>query len=289
MDGTVTIGGRRVGYTRLEHAGGGGAGAPLLLVHGHTGARDDFEGVIAALAEDRPVVAVDLPGHGGTEGPHEPEAYDLGVQADWLVAFAEAVGLERFHLLGHSMGGLIAQRVALRIPERLASLILMGTGLGALREEAREFIERVAAVAWTQGVEAGFEEAMRSWEEAPVDAALKARRAADRDYLRRRYLRLNPAAILGGARQLATATPVIHELALAAPVLVLHGQDDYAWETPEQQALAEAIPGAERVSIPVSYHSPQKENPVAWLAVVRGFLDKAERNPAAAAGGLPAV
>ena len=285
MDVTVTIESRGVAFTRLE----GGVGVPLVLVHGHTGARDDFEGVMPALAEDRPVVAVDLPGHGGSEGPDEPEAYDLGAQADWLVAFADAVELERFHLLGHSMGGLIAQRVALRIPERLASLVLMGTGLGALREEAREFIERVADVAWAQGVEAAFEEGMRSWEEAPVDPALKARRAADREYLRRRYLKLNRAAIVGGARELATAYPVAHELRLEAPALVVHGEDDYAWETPEQQALAEAIPGAERVAIPVSYHSPQKENPAAWLAVVRGFLDKAERDPRAVTGSLPAI
>ena len=281
MDEQVRIDGRRVAYTWRGASGGAegdGRGAPLVLVHGHTGARDDFAGVIDALAEVRTVVAVDLPGHGGSEGPDDPAAYDLGWQAEWLLSFCDAVGIPRFHLLGHSMGGLVAQRAALRAPERLASLILMGTGLGALREEAREFIERVAAVAWEHGVEAGFDEAMRSWEEAPVDPELKARRAADREYLRRRYLTLNPAAILGGARQLARAQPVAHELRLQAPVLVIHGEDDYAWQTAEQQALAAAIPGAERIAIPVSYHSPQKENPVAWLTAVRGFLHQAERH-----------
>lgn len=275
MDGWLRIEDRRVALTRLD----GGAGAPLLLVHGHTGARDDFAGVIDTLALDRPVVAVDLPGHGDSEGPDHPGAYGLDWQARWVLDVADALGLTAFHLLGHSMGGLIAQRVAVGAPRRLRSLILMGTGLGALREEAREFIERVAAVAWAEGVEAGFAESMRSWEEAPVEPALKARREADRDHLRRRYLKLNPAAILGGARQLATAAPVAHRLRLDAPVLVVHGEHDYAWEPPEQRALAAAIPGAERAAIPVSYHSPQKENPAAWLAVVRRFLRTAEPSP----------
>jgi pimeloyl-ACP methyl ester carboxylesterase len=273
MERTVVVGGRVAACTWVD---GAGVGAPVVLVHGHTGAKEDFAGVVQALAEDRSVIAVDLPGHGGSERPGDPSGYELGRLAEWLLAFVGVAGLGRFHLLGHSMGGLVAQRAAVAAPERLASLILMGSGLGALRAEALEFIGRVAAVARTEGAAAAFEEGMRSWAEAPVDEELKARRATDVDYLRRRYARLDPAAIWAGAEQLATAGPVADQIRLGVPVLVVHGEHDYAWEPPEQEALAAAIPGARRVSIPVSYHSPQKENPEAWLAAVRGFLRDAD-------------
>ena len=282
MERTVVVGGRGVAYTWVE---GAGVGAALVLVHGHTGAKEDFAGVLDALAEDRPVVAVDLPGHGGSEAADSPAGYELGRLAEWLLAFADATGLGRFHLLGHSMGGLVAQRAAVSAPERLESLILMGSGLGAIRAEALAFMARVAAVARTHGAEAAFEEGMRGWAEAPLDEELKARRAADVDYLRRRYARLDPAAIWAGAEQLGAAEAVADRIRLDVPVLVVHGEHDYAWEPPEQEALAAAIPGARRVSIPVSYHSPQKENPEAWLATVRGFLRDADAvRPGAVSG-----
>jgi pimeloyl-ACP methyl ester carboxylesterase len=277
----LRIEGREVAWVRRD----GGPGAPLLLVHGHTGAKEDFDGVLGALAEDRTVVAVDLPGHGGTEGPDDPAGYELWRLAEWLLAFADAAGLGPHHLLGHSMGGLVAQRAAVLAPERLASLVLMGSGLGAIRAEALAFIGRVAAVARADGVEAAFEEGMRGWAEAPLDEALKSRRVTDVDYLRRRYARLNPVAVWAGAEQLGLAEPVADRLCLDAPVLVVHGEHDYAWEAHEQEALAAAIPGARRVSIPVSYHSPQKENPEAWLAAVRGFLRDADAVRQGAATG----
>ena len=60
---------------------GDGPGAPLLCVHGFTGSKEDFEPVLDALAAERRVVAVDLPGHGGTPGPDDPAAYGLEMAA----------------------------------------------------------------------------------------------------------------------------------------------------------------------------------------------------------------
>jgi len=268
----VEIDGRRVGWLRRE----GGPGAPVLLVHGHTGAKDDFDGVVDDLAQDRPVVAVDLPGHGDSGGPDDPAAYSLTALAAWIGQFVETIGLGPHHLLGHSLGGLIVQRVAIARRD-LVSLVLMGTGLGAIRPEGQEFIQRVAAAAAQGGVAAAFAESVRSWEDAPLDEELKARRHADQEYLRRRFAKLNPAAIIGGAQQLATATPVASQLPAHVPVLVIHGEHDYAWEPPEQEELAAAIQNAQRKVVPVSYHSPQKENPEEWLRGIREFLHQADR------------
>src|SRR3712207_6434966 len=121
---TLTIDGRRAAYVRA----GAGRAAPLLLVHGFSGSKEDFDVVVEELGTDRPVIAVDLPGHGESEEPDDPSAYGLAALAGWVLRFADEAGLEEFHLLGHSMGGLVAQRTAAIASHRLASLTLMATG-----------------------------------------------------------------------------------------------------------------------------------------------------------------
>src|SRR3712207_3054727 len=106
--GNLEIDGRAVAYNEVD----GGDGVPLLAVHGFTGSKEDFSPVLEPLADNRRVIAVDLPGHGNSEGPDDPAACTLAPTAAWVLRFADAVGLDEFHLLGHSIGGLIAQRVA---------------------------------------------------------------------------------------------------------------------------------------------------------------------------------
>jgi pimeloyl-ACP methyl ester carboxylesterase len=97
-------------------------------------------------------------------------------------------------------------------------------------------------------------------------------------WLRERYLRLHPAAIVGGARNLISALPLGAFLrGIDLPVLVVHGEHDYAWTPPEQALLARTIVGAQRVVIPGSAHNPQREQPEAWAAAVVPFLAAADR------------
>ena len=70
------------------------------------------------------VLAVDLPGHGRSEGPPLSSVEAL---ADWLLALQEAAGVERAHLVGHSMGSLVALEAAARAPARASSLVMVGT------------------------------------------------------------------------------------------------------------------------------------------------------------------
>jgi pimeloyl-ACP methyl ester carboxylesterase len=269
----LTISGRAVGY--LEH--GDGPAAPLLLLHGFTGSKEDFAPVLEALASDRRVVAVDLPGHGDSEGEDDPAAHSLSAQASWLLAVVDALGIGDLHLLGHSMGGLVVQRVALLASERLRSLVLMGTGLGAVREEAAEgWIVPIAVAARDHGMEAAWEQSRR------IDAARGIEpRSGDpeRDaFVQRRFLALNPAAVVGEARTLIAAAPAGAFLrGIDLPVLVLHGEDDEAWLPGEQRLLADTVRGAELAVIADAAHSPQLENTAAWLKVVLDFLDRAER------------
>jgi pimeloyl-ACP methyl ester carboxylesterase len=260
---TLTLDDRTAAY---DEAGGPG-GPPLLLVHGFTGGRDDFAGVLDALGEDRRVVAVDLPGHGGSAGPDDPAAYGLGALAAWVLRFADAAGLGEHHLLGHSLGGLIAQRAAALGSERLRSLTLMDTGLGALREEASERIVAIALAARDEGPEAAL---ARSLDGAELPADEHAAALA-------RFRSLHPAAVVGGARGLVGAAPLGAFLrGIDIPVLVVHGEDDEAWRPNEQRLLARTVAGAVHAIVPGAAHSPQREAPEAWTAIVRGFLRRAD-------------
>ncbi len=121
----IEIAGRRLRYLEL----GDGDGVPVLLVHGFGGDLNTWMFTQPALADGRRTIALDLPGHGGSVkevGPGDGESL-----ADAVAGMLTALGIERVHLVGHSMGGAVAALTALRRPERAASLTLIASaGLG---------------------------------------------------------------------------------------------------------------------------------------------------------------
>src|SRR4029079_17601619 len=102
-----------------------GEGPALVCVHGFGGAKEDFADHLEALAERWRVITVDLRGHGDSDAPSDPSSYSLDRLARDVEAVADAVGAERFRLLGHSMGGMLARRIVLARPERVAGLVMM--------------------------------------------------------------------------------------------------------------------------------------------------------------------
>jgi 3-oxoadipate enol-lactonase len=103
-----------------------GAGAALLLLPGLSVDIRDMHMLVKPLAEDRTVVAVDNRGAGLSDKPNEPYTIDL-MAAD-AIAVLDATGIDRASILGYSMGGRIALRVALAHPERVNKLVLIATG-----------------------------------------------------------------------------------------------------------------------------------------------------------------
>lgn len=106
-----------------EHA------TPLLLIHGFGGDLLSWQFNQPALAAQRTVVAIDLPGHGGSS--KEVADGDVATLAAMVVAAMDALGLTRAHLAGHSLGGAIALQIAATHPDRVASVTLVcSAGLG---------------------------------------------------------------------------------------------------------------------------------------------------------------
>ena len=131
---TIEAGGRR--FRRLK--AGPDAGLPVLLLHGFGADMSTWMFNQGALAEDRPVHAIDLPGHGGSG--KEVADGSLEALATAVLDYMDAAGLDAAHLVGHSLGGAIATTIALSAPARVANLTLVApAGLGP--EIAGDFID----------------------------------------------------------------------------------------------------------------------------------------------------
>lgn len=115
---------RRIRYLRQ-----GRDGEPLILIHGFGGDLNNWLFNHAVLAAEREVFALDLPGHG--ESAKEVGDGSLGMLADTVLDFMDALGIESAHLAGHSLGGAVCLSVAERASQRVRSLILVASaGLG---------------------------------------------------------------------------------------------------------------------------------------------------------------
>jgi pimeloyl-ACP methyl ester carboxylesterase len=118
--GVVVVNGLRLHYVV------GGDGPPAVLIHGEGASVLDWEWVAPSLSSFLRVYTVDLPGHGDSDKPKAP--YSAELLTDSLIAFIDALELERVVLVGHSLGGMLAARVARRVPDRVSALCLIDSG-----------------------------------------------------------------------------------------------------------------------------------------------------------------
>jgi pyruvate dehydrogenase E2 component (dihydrolipoamide acetyltransferase) len=228
----VDAAGLRLRYLEM----GEGDTVPVLLLHGFGADLNTWMFTQPALAEGRRVIALDLPGHGGSA-----KAVGSG-NADYLVSAveraADALGLERAHLIGHSMGGAVAALLALRQLERVATLTLIASaGLG--REISTVFID-------------GFVRASRRREAVEVlsllihDPALVSRTMVE-DVLRYKRLdgvqaalaKIAEAWFAGGRQSLDLAGQIA---ALKLPVQIIWGREDRIIPVAHAEALAARLP-----------------------------------------------
>ena len=228
----VEVDGLRLRYVEL----GEGTSVPVLLLHGFGADLNTWMFTQPALAEGTRVVALDLPGHGGSS-KELPDAGGETLAAIVGKALA-ALGIERMHLVGHSMGGGIASSFALRQPERIATLSLIASAsLGA--EINAAFID-------------GFVRASRRREAVEVlsllvhDPALVSRTMVE-DVLRYKRLDGVPATLAKIAaewfpdgKQRTYLRDAVAQLKI--PVQIIWGRDDRIIPVAHAEALAAELP-----------------------------------------------
>lgn len=263
-----------IAYTEIA-----GNGVPLVLLHGLTGHRDDFLPVMPLLRDRHPglrLVAPDLRGHGDATHADDPASHDFDRLVADLHAFLDGLGIAQCHLLGHSFGGMVSLRFALRFPERLASLILLGTAPCAPDGFDAALFEKCGGIATTRGMaflQARIEESARSrGPSLPSDRATLRWADAYWPHHRHRFRSMDPVAYRELGLAMVRQLPVTSRLReLALPVRVIVGELDEAFQTGADE-LARGIPGAVRVDIAGAGHHPHREQPEAFLDAVSAHL-----------------
>jgi pimeloyl-ACP methyl ester carboxylesterase len=184
-----------------------------------------------------------------------------------MARLVDRLGLERFDLLGHSMGGVVAMRYTLRHPERVRSLILMDTAAGA-QPGAADLLRGGFELVRTQGMLALYE---------VIQPFLGAGERADvlRGRQRTKLEQMDPVAFTELGEELLSYPSILDRLAtLDLPTTVIVGENDTGLRA-AADALSSTIPGAVLVVVPDAAHSPQDENRDAWLAAVEQHLTRA--------------
>jgi pimeloyl-ACP methyl ester carboxylesterase len=251
-----------------------GEGPGLLLVHGLGGWKVDFADHVAALARDHTVVTFDHRGHGDSDKPTDPAAYSFDRLVDDTVAVADATGLDHFRLLGHSMGGMVARRVAIRHGERVDALVMMDTSAGPVPGFDPALMDIAVDVALDQG-KAALKELLDFGGalDSPAYQKLLKQRAGFQELEDRKWAGVSEIMWGTLAHELAHQNDELPLFAasLRAPLLILVGEQDTPFLA-ASRLMADAIPDAQLVVIPAAGHSPQTENAAAWIAALTGFL-----------------
>jgi 3-oxoadipate enol-lactonase len=258
-----------------------GHGPAVLLVHGFGGAKEDFSDHLETLGAHFRVVTFDHRGHGESDGPSDAAAYSIDRLATDVVGVADALGIDRFLLLGHSMGGMVAQRVVRAHAPRVEALVLMDTAPGPVPGLDPDVVELGAAICREEGkavLKPLMDEAATL--ETPSNVRLLRERPGYREFCDAKWEALSPVmwatlvvAMVHREDQLASLAGV------TCPTLVIVGAEDRPF-LDASRSMAAIIPGAELVVVPDAGHSPQFENASAWFAAVDGFLRRVDSGTA---------
>jgi len=236
-------------------AGVRGPASPLLLTHGFAATSQMFAGNISALAQNHLVITWDLRGHGRSGAPDDPALYSVPLVLDDMVALLDQLDLPRATLVGHSVGGYLSLEFALTHPDRVDGLVLVDTGPGFRRDEARAGWNAMAERYATSLTERGLDG-------LPAGAELSAgahRTATGLIHFARGVLAQRDASVLNGL-------PTIE-----VPTLVVVGAQDSGFLAGSEY-MAAKIPKARLVVVPEAGHAPNIDRPDLFDRRVQEFL-----------------
>jgi pimeloyl-ACP methyl ester carboxylesterase len=234
-----------------------GSGPPLILTHGYSSTSGMWQGQIAALSKNHKLVLWDMRGHGQSDYPADPAAYSEALTVADIAALLDAVGADKAIVGGLSLGGYMSLAFYRAHPERVRALLIIDTGPGFKKDDARE--------AWNKRAHDTGDRFERE--------GLEVLKSASRE--RSSVIHRDASGLARAARGMLTQRDarVIESLPdIKVPSLVVVGADDTPFLAASDY-MAAKIPGAQKVVIPAAGHAANIDQPKAFNDAVVSFLD----------------
>ena len=249
----------------FDEAGSGDT--TVLMLHGIGGGRQAFAHQMGPLVDaGYHAVAWDMPGYGHSA---VVDPYSFETLAEECLELIDVIDAGRLVLVGHSMGGMVAQEVAARAPGRIAAMVLTGTSPAFGKPDGewqRRFVEERAAPLAAGGTMADLAKQLVAQMVAPVASAQARAEAIEvMSHVPPQSYRLALQALMGFDRRAELTR-------LAMPVLLVAGSDDRNAPPAVMKGMAERIPGARYLCLDGCGHLLPMEQPAAFNAALLDFL-----------------
>ena len=251
-------------------------GRPIVLIHGATANMRDWSSTVKPLvAAGWHVLTPDTPGHGGSSSPDDVAAYAMTAVADRLHALAAQLDFAPAVLVGHSMGGAVAEEYAIRHGGDVTALVLVGSAGGTpgdytLTPEFEAFLAEEKNLAYGPG---GMEAVWDMHQARGAWSSVKGLEPRVQEFFKARFCACSPNGYFFGGAAVAARRDTIPELSkIGLPALVTLGEREEPGLTQTSQSLAAAIPNARLKTIAGAGHGPHLENAPAFNAVLLEFL-----------------
>jgi 3-oxoadipate enol-lactonase len=255
MGRVQTSAGYSIGY---DEAGSGGA-TPIVFLHGVGSDKSVWHPQLGHFGAERRAIAFDYPGYGDSDPA--PRGTTRDDYAAAILSALSALGVERAHVCGLSLGGVVAIALHHAASERCASLILADTF--ASHPDGEGIYERSVAAS----------ENMRALAEGRADVLLaQPADPAVRDEVVETMARIDPAAFRIGAEAVWLADQADRAAAIQAPALILCGAEDKVTPAELSRELAQVIHGARYEAIEHAGHLTNLEQPDAFNRIVETFI-----------------
>jgi pimeloyl-ACP methyl ester carboxylesterase len=241
-----------------------GSGPPLLLTHGYSSTSAMWQGQIEALSKQHKLILWDMRGHGQSDYPDDAAAYSEALTIGDMAALLDKAGAGSAIVGGLSLGGYMSLAFYRAHPERVRALLIVDTGPGFKKDEARD--------AWNKRA---YETGDR-FEREGLDVLKSASRE------RSSVVHRNASGLARAARGMLTQRDagVIEALPnIKVPALVVVGADDTPFLAASDY-MAAKIPGAQKVVIPAAGHAANIDQPQAFIDAVLPFLQALPRQNA---------
>lgn len=264
-------------HLNVEQAGNGTA---ILAIHGFTGSISTWDSFSAAAQSEYSVISLDLPGHGASDAPENPELYGMESTVRALAELLDSLSIQRVHWLGYSMGGRIALAAAVLLSQRTLSVTLESGSPGLLTPDERA--SRIHSdEALADKIEAdGMVAFVDNWESLPLWASQARLPETARRKLRLQRLANSPVGLAHSLRGIGTgAQPSFHDLLprLRVPTLLITGEEDEKFVGIARE-IHRTVTGSQLRVVEESGHAVHLEQPDLFNRIVLEFLRTVENS-----------